>query len=238
MLARSLRAISPTKGHEYRESRAKRALELVIATPAALATSPLMGSLAMAKRLEDGGSAFYVQERVNSVGESVGVVKIRCMREDADSNLGANLTHAVQFGEDKDPRNTRLGSFMRKFELEELPQLWQVVRGDISLVDIRSAPQYVFDHLHKECPDWVGEWEKAYLEGEGGLFSLNSAISNQRKDDARRYHFDMLYSRKASLGLDLFVLYRTGLRMADKLASKVRSSTRRIKSTGCQNRLK
>lgn len=228
VLAKTLKAISPYEGREYRESRQKRAIELVLATPLAISTLPLLAALATAKKLEDGGSCFYVQDRLDRHGNKIGVVKIRCMRENADADVRANLENAVQFGESKDPRNTRLGGFMRQFELEELPQLWQVVNGDLSLVDIRSAPQYVFDHLETECPGWVGEWSDAYFKGVPGVFSLNSAVNNERKDDTRRYHYDLLYSRKASLGLDMFVLYRTGLRMAEKFQEKVFSITERF----------
>lgn len=220
ILAHAAQKLSSAQGRSYRKGETKRAFEMTLAIPLAIATLPLASALAIAKKLEDGGSCFYIQKRLNQEGKTIGVVKIRCMREDADKDLGANLENAVKFGEDKDPRNTRLGSFMRKFELEELPQLWQIVKGDLSLVDIRSAPKYVFDHLHKECPQWVDKWEEAYYSGKAGVFSLNSAINNRPKDDTRRYHLDMLYARKASLGLDLFILYRTGLRIMDKITSK------------------
>lgn len=221
ILAHAIQKLSSAQGRSYRESKIKRAFEVVITVPLAIATLPLTATLAAAKKIEDGGSCFYIQERLDYKRETIGVVKIRCMKDGADKDLGANLKNAVKLGEDKDPRNTRLGGLMRKFELEELPQLWQIVKGDLSLVDIRSAPKYVFDHLHQECPGWVDEWQEAYYSGKPGVFSLNSAVNNRRKDDARRYHLDMLYARKANLGLDLFILYRTGLRMIDKITSKV-----------------
>lgn len=217
LLARTLKHLSPKEGRPYRESGLRRAMELGLATPAALATLPLVGLLSLIAKLQDGGTFFYVQDRVGKEGKIIPVVKIRCMKMDADSDIWASLTNASVFGKENDPRNTRLGSFMRKFELEELPQLWQVMRGDLSLIDIRSAPQYVVDYIQRERPCVFDEWEKAYQDGKPGLFSLNSAVNTKRKDDLKRHHYDLLYSRRASLGLDLFILYRTGVRMLRRL---------------------
>lgn len=221
LLAHTFRAISPDVGQDYRNSPEKRVTELVIATPFAVITLPVMGILASAKKLEDGESAFYVQKRLSQDG-SIPVVKIRCMKMDADNDTWANLHNAAIYGEECDPRNTRLGRFMRKYELEELPQLWQVVAGQLSLVDIRAAPQYVFDFIKENRPETFEEWEVAYRASDRpGIFSLNSAISKRRKNDIKRHHYDLLYAKKASLGLDLYILYRTGLRMAKKATQKL-----------------
>lgn len=221
LLAKTLKRVSPKQGQEYRESGEKRIVEFVLAAPLAVTTLPLLACLATAKKLEDGEKAFYTQKRL-SRGGNVSVTKINCMRIDADKDIQANLGNAAEMGEENDPRNTRLGKFMRKHELEELPQLWQIISGSLSLVDIRAVPQYVVDYLKKVRPDTVNEWEKAYNDGKRpGVFSLNSALSNSRKDDSTRHHYDLLYSRKASLGLDLYILYRTGLRMVKKANRKL-----------------
>lgn len=221
VIAKILKTISPAFGTEYRRSKFKHTAEVLIATPLALTTLPIMGALTIAKKLEDGGSAFYVQKRVDEKGKSVPVIKIRCMRMDADSDLWANLKNAAEYGEENDPRNTRLGSLMRKYELEELPQLWQVIGGQISLVEIRAAPQYVMDYMQDRNPINYPLWQEGYFLGKPGLFSLNSAVNPKRKDDAKRHHYDLLYARKATLGLDLFILYRTGMRMLQKLGQKL-----------------
>lgn len=218
ILTKVLRYVSPKSGKEYRGGSFKRITDTVFATPLALATLPLVTALSLVTKLEDGGSAFYIQNRIGRDGETVPVIKVRCMRMGADSDVRASLTNASVFGEENDPRNTRFGSFMRKFELEELPQLWQVAFGQLSLIDIRSAPQYVIDYIREERFYTYKEWKKAYLEGKPGLFSLNSAMNEQRKNDLKRHHYDLLYSRRASLGLDLFILYRTGVRMLRRLA--------------------
>lgn len=219
ILARVLKSVSPDTGDEYRHGSPKRIAEVLISAPLAVVTLPLLSTLALAKKIEDRGSAFYIQKRIGQGGQLRSVVKIRCMRESADSDMWANLHNASVLGETHDSRNTRLGSFMRRFELEELPQLWQVMMGQLSLVEIRSAPQYVFEYLQEKRPDIVGKWRNAYFDGKPGLFSLNSAVNPSRKDDTKRYLCDAFYAEKANLGLDLFILYRTGMRMFQKLLS-------------------
>lgn len=222
-LARALRAVCPFEGEEYRESGDKRFIEVLIATPMAVSTLPVAGALALAVKLEDGGSCFYVQKRVDGDDDEFPVVKIRCMREDADTDIWAALHNATIYGESEDPRNTNLGSFMRQYELEELPQLWQVVQGKLSLIDIRAAAKYVMDYVEENRPNTFHEWKEAYYVNRPGLFSLNSAVNPSRKNDLRRHHYDLLYAKKASLGLDLFILYRTGLKMSEKLLKKISS---------------
>jgi lipopolysaccharide/colanic/teichoic acid biosynthesis glycosyltransferase len=217
-LARFLKTVSPGVGREYRLSPQKRIVELVIVTPIAVITLPVMGILAIAKRLEDGGSAFYVQERISG-DKTVPVVKIRCMVEGADKDEQVNIYNAAAYKKECDPRNTRLGRFMRRYELEELPQLWQVIAGQLSLVDFRAAPRYVFEFIEKVRPTTFGEWESAYREGRRpGIFSLTSAASDERKDIRKCNHYDLLYARKASLGLDLYILCRTAARMVRDVA--------------------
>lgn len=217
-----LKKLSP-QGQEYRQGSLKRVTEVILATPPAIAALPVIGALALAKKGEDGGNAFYVQERVGKGGKPVPLVKIRSMRVHADADGRANQTNASRFDPENDPRNTRLGRFMRRYELEELPQLWQVVVGQLSLVDIRSAPQYVFDYLRDARPHTFAEWESAYFSGTPGLFSLNAAVNPQRKDDRKRHHYDMLYARKASLGLNCYIIFRCIARVVEKFHHRITS---------------
>lgn len=225
ILAKSLHAVCSHEGQKYRNCTKKRVAEVVIVSPIAVVTLPLLGVLALMAKKEDGGSAFYVHNRIGKDRRPVPLVKIRCMKKDADKEPWAETHERNQtVGEAGDPRNTKLGRFMRQYELEELPQLWQVILGTIALVDIRAVTQEAADHMKILMGEFAyNEWEIAYLKGRPGLFSLNSAINNHRKHDALRKPLDLLYAEKASLGLDLFILYRTGLRMAEKLDQKISS---------------
>lgn len=219
-LALTLKKLSP-QGRAFRQSHLKCFTEVALATLPAIVALPFIGALALAKKAEDGGSAFYVQKRVGEGGKPVPLVKIRSMRVNADADARANQTNASRFDPENDPRNTRLGRFMRRYELEELPQLWQVVVGQLSLVDIRSAPQYVFDYLRDARPHTFAEWESAYFSGRPGLFNLNAAVNSRRKDDRKRHHYDMLYARKASLGLSYYIIFRCITRVVEKFHPRI-----------------
>ena len=221
LLAKAIKGVCSLQGKEYRNGRFKRGFEFVITTPVAVLTIPVSQILGMAAKMEDGESMFFLQERVGKGGEPVKIVKIRTMKNGFEA-AERSLANASKFEPEDDPRNTRLGQKIRAYEIDEFPQFLQVLKGEISLVDIRSAPQYVIDFIKEKRPDTFDEWYKAYQEGTPGLLSLRSALSNERKNDLKRHHYDVLYARKASLGLDLFIIYRTGLRMLRKVEQKIK----------------
>ncbi len=202
LVARVVKRASMLTGPSYRVSRPKRAIELSVALPAAIITTPLISALVVVNRLLYAKDPFFVQERIGKRGESVPLVKIRCMKPDSEKNIQASLKNGAIYKAGEDPRNTPLGRVLRKYEIEETPQLWQVVMNQLSLIGIRSAPQYVFDHLEQTRPRSFSEWTSAYFSGKPGLISLNAVCNPERKNDDKRHHYDLLYSKKASLGLD------------------------------------
>ena len=110
----------------------KRAFDMALSGVGLLISSPLWLIFGAAIKLEDGGPVFYSQERVGFGGRPFEALKFRSMRTDAESGVGA-----VQAVED-DPRVTRIGRFMRKTAMDELPQLWNIFRGDMSFVGPRA----------------------------------------------------------------------------------------------------
>ena len=110
----------------------KRAFDMALSGVGLLLSSPLWVLFGLAIKLEDGGPIFYSQERVGFGGRNFEALKFRSMRTDAESGVGA-----VQAVED-DPRVTRIGRFMRKTAMDELPQLWNIFRGDMSFVGPRA----------------------------------------------------------------------------------------------------
>jgi lipopolysaccharide/colanic/teichoic acid biosynthesis glycosyltransferase len=116
---------------------AKRAYDLMLAGVGLLVLSPVLLLLAVAVRLSDGGPACYRQQRVGRAGRLFWIWKFRTMVVNAD-RVGLKVTQG------SDPRITRLGRWLRRFKLDELPQLWNVFRGDMSLVGPRpEVPRYV-----------------------------------------------------------------------------------------------
>ena len=110
----------------------KRAFDIALSGVGLLVSSPLWVLFGLAIKLEDGGPIFYAQERVGFGGRNFAALKFRSMRTDAEAGIGA-----VQAVED-DPRVTRIGRFMRTTAMDELPQLWNIFRGDMSFVGPRA----------------------------------------------------------------------------------------------------
>ena len=110
----------------------KRAFDAVLAAIGLVASAPLWGIFALAIRFEDGGPVFFRQERVGLNGRVFEALKFRSMRPDAEATSGA-----VQATE-RDPRVTRIGGVMRVTAMDELPQLWNILRGDMSFVGPRA----------------------------------------------------------------------------------------------------
>ena len=110
----------------------KRGFDIVLSGFGLVASSPLWLALAAAIKLEDGGPVFYRQQRVGEGGRRFDAMKFRSMRPDAEA-----VTGPVQASE-HDPRVTRVGRWMRKTAMDELPQLWNILRGDMSFVGPRA----------------------------------------------------------------------------------------------------
>jgi lipopolysaccharide/colanic/teichoic acid biosynthesis glycosyltransferase len=223
-LAKSLRLLDPQKGEDYLNSWSRRVLDLAVTVPAAIVSTPLIAVLGVAKKLEDGGSMFYIQERVKR-GISEGttkVVKIRCMQENSDKKEG-NIGISFGLAPEDDPRNTKLGSFMRRFQLEELPQLFQVAKGDLSLIGIRSAPSYSFGYLNNS---WgkkrFDNFLQFYQQCGNSLVDVATVLGTNfiKGEEDNRYQAYAFYVNNASLGLDLYLLWRTFLKLT-KLSSGI-----------------
>jgi exopolysaccharide biosynthesis polyprenyl glycosylphosphotransferase len=122
----------------------KRVTDLCFASLGLVAVSPILGIIAAAVWLEDRGPVFYRQERMGLDGRPFMMWKFRSMRTRAEVSTGP--VWAIR----NDPRRTRLGSFLRRWSLDELPQLWNVIRGDMSLVGPRpERPTFVREFRQK-----------------------------------------------------------------------------------------
>jgi lipopolysaccharide/colanic/teichoic acid biosynthesis glycosyltransferase len=121
----------------------KRIFDIAVAATGLTLTAPLLAMLAAAVKLDSPGPVFYIQTRVGRGRKPIRVAKLRTMRVDTS---GSSITA------DRDPRITRVGSFLRKAKLDELPQLWNVLRGDMSIVGPRpEVPRYVDQYRE----DWL-----------------------------------------------------------------------------------
>ncbi len=174
----------------------QRALDLLVAVPAALITAPLVAGLAVAIRLESRGHPIYTQTRVGKDGALFSIYKLRTMVHGAEFT-GAGL--AIQEG---DARITRLGDFLRRYSLDELPNLWNVLSGEMSIVGPRPTLSV---QVEQYTPRQRGRL--AVKPGITGWAQVNGRASLPWPE---RIELDLWYVEHRSLWLDLKILARTG----------------------------
>jgi lipopolysaccharide/colanic/teichoic acid biosynthesis glycosyltransferase len=173
----------------------QRALDLAIAIPAAVITAPVVALLAVAIRLESPGDPIYTQTRVGKDGELFQIYKLRTMVRGAEFT-GAGL--AIQEGDD---RITRIGRFLRRYSLDELPNLWNVLRGEMSIVGPRPT---LAVQVEQYTPRQRGRL--AVKPGISGWAQVNGRASLPWPE---RIELDLWYVEHRSLWLDLKILSRT-----------------------------
>ncbi|MBA2517539.1 MAG: sugar transferase, partial [Solirubrobacterales bacterium] len=183
----------------------KRSFDVVASLFLVILVSPLLAAIAVAVAVSSRGPVLYRSRRPGIGGESFACLKFRTMRSDADQAQAdlesLNEASGALFKIRHDPRMTRVGRLLRRFSLDELPQLFNVVLGQMSLVGPRPLPQRDFDMLE----DWH---KKRYLvlPGITGLWQV-SGRSELDFDDLVR--LDFLYLERWSIGLDLTILIKT-----------------------------
>jgi exopolysaccharide biosynthesis polyprenyl glycosylphosphotransferase len=184
----------------------KRLFDIVGASLLLVAAAPLFVATAIAVKVSSPGRVFYRQERIGRNSERFGMIKFRSMRSDADSQLAALLkAEGKSLAElpklTRDPRVTRVGSFIRRFSIDELPQLLNVVKGDMSLVGPR--PQRDFEVAQY---DRLAERRLTVRPGMTGLWQVSG-----RSDlaYAEAISLDVHYVENWSMVSDLMILWRT-----------------------------
>ncbi len=226
LLAQGLRMISPKIGADYLASPERRIVGQTIAALCLPAAAVIIGAEAVLSKIDEPrGKIFFVHKRIGENGEEISVYKIRTMREGAENPQESISTNISGTAPEEDKRNTALGRKIRAFELDELPQLVQAAIGKIPLFGTRIIPLYAINHVKENRPRTFSDWFSKYKTGGPGILNLLSAVGNDRKNNLRRYHYDMLYLRKASLGLNFYIIYRTGRRMLEKLKNKIGRTT-------------
>lgn len=184
---------------------AKRAMDLAIAATALVALLPLFAVIAIAIKLESPGPAFYGQVRVGKDRCLFRMLKFRSMRQDAEALIGEllreNEVSGPMFKIRSDPRITRVGRFLRRSSLDELPQLINVVRGDMSLVGPRPP-------LAAEVEKYQ-DWELGRLRAVPGITGLWQVSGRTEVSFQDMMRLDLHYVRNWSLALDVQILLRT-----------------------------
>ena len=188
----------------------KRSVDVVGAALGLLLLAPLMGVIAVLVRMDSPGSVFYRQERMGRDGRIVTIRKFRTMFEDADEHLqvlleqdDARRREYEQYHKlADDPRVTKIGRFLRRYSLDELPQILNVLRGDMSLVGPRA---YMPSELKK-----MNGLARSVLQSPPGITGLWQVSGRNHVTFAERVALDVHYIQNWSPWLDLYLLVRTG----------------------------
>jgi sugar transferase (PEP-CTERM system associated) len=179
----------------------KRMLDLALSLIGFIIASPLMALTALAIRLDSPGPVLYTQERVGENGRVFTVVKFRSMRIDAEE------TGRPMWARDKDERITRVGRFIRLTRLDELPQLWNVVRGDMSFVGPRPERPFFVEQLSGEIPFYVQR--HAVKPGLTGWAQVKYQYGSSIEDAMEKLRYDLYYIKHMSIFFDLTIVLDT-----------------------------
>lgn len=186
-------------GHDF-EQKAKRMIDFLIALVGVTLTGPLMLVIAAAVRLTSPGPALFQQARVGRGGKVYTLFKFRSMRVDAEAN-------GAVWAQEKDPRATALGSFLRKSHLDELPQFFNVLRGDMSLVGPRpERPEFVAE-LREQIPYY--DLRHIVRPGVTGWAQISYPYGASVEDAQAKLEYDLYYIRHKDLLWDLRIILRT-----------------------------
>jgi lipopolysaccharide/colanic/teichoic acid biosynthesis glycosyltransferase len=208
--AKACSAISPQQGEEYFKSWQKRLLvDVGIGGSMAIATAPLVLGLAVIKKIEDGDGAFLSQARVKNCNETFTMYKLRSMtpvkQSDIESTPDTDGRNHFEH-----PRATKFGLFLRRFHLDELPQLFQVLWGTLSMVGNRPVLPKYSEYLSKIwSKKRFDSWITNYGKSKSGVTGVYQVFGPKIRNEKSRYHMDMFHTGHASLGFDLYILWRT-----------------------------
>lgn len=197
----SHKKIESRKGYHF----VKRLLDIILSTTGLIIFSPLMGIIAYRIKKEDGGPVFYKQIRVGKNGRQFKMYKFRSMVVNADQILeklkDKNEVDGAMFKMKHDPRITEIGHFIREHSLDELPQLVNVLKGDMSLVGPRPS-------LPSEVKEYT-EYDKQRLYVVPGCTGLWQATERNNVGFNEMVKLDIKYINNSSIRYDFWIIWRT-----------------------------
>lgn len=185
------------------ERNVKRAFDLVSSGVMLVLTSPLFLLCYVMIKLDDGGPAIYVQERIGRFGRPFRIYKFRSMRVNVENGKPA-LSHA---GGDDDPRLTKVGRFIRAHHLDELPQLWNVFCGDMAFIGYRPERKYYIDQIMVHDPRYSFLYQ--IRPGVTSYATLYNGYTDTMEKMLRRLNYDLFYLEHRSFWFDIRILWLT-----------------------------
>lgn len=195
--APTIEEVSIKKNHHSYYSFFKRSLDLFLVILSLPIVTVIIFIFSIIIKLESPGSAFYVQERVGLNGKYFNVIKLRSMRNNAEKN-------GPKWATENDPRITKVGGFIRKTRIDELPQLFNVLKGDMSLIGPRPERPVFTVEFTKNMPEFTARL--AVKPGLTGWAQVNGGYDITPKEKLK---LDLYYIEHKSLRLDLIIIMKT-----------------------------
>jgi len=179
----------------------KRFIDIALSLALLAVTAPVMAVVAILIKLETPGPAVFSQERVGFMGQRFTVYKFRSMRQDAERHTGPT------WAKENDDRITQLGGILRKTRLDELPQVWNVLRGEMSFIGPRPERPYFVDMLKDKIRYYdLRHYVKPGITGWAQvMYPYGASI----EDAYHKLEYDLYYAKNISLRLDLLILLKT-----------------------------
>jgi exopolysaccharide biosynthesis polyprenyl glycosylphosphotransferase len=207
-------------GYRSASPLAKRTLGVICALLFAAATAPLLALAALAIKLEDGGPVFYRQRRVGERGRAFDVIKLRTMRPDAESTSG--IVWALL----ADDRVTRVGRLLRRLHIDELPQMWNVIRGEMALVGPRPERPEMVAELEKRLPFYG---RRALMRpGVTGWAQVRCGYAGSVSGSVWKLAHDLYYLKRRSIVFDAMIMLETLLTLIPGRRAATRVPDRRF----------
>jgi sugar transferase (PEP-CTERM system associated) len=178
----------------------KRLMDILFSVTGLLVSLPVTLPTALLIKLESPGPIFYSQERVGKKGNSFNVVKFRSMRQDAEKN------GAVWAMED-DPRVTKVGAFIRKTRIDEIPQMWNVLKGEMSFVGPRPERPVFVEQLTRIIPYY--SLRHSVNPGITGWAQVCYPYGASEEDALRKLEYDLYYIKNLTIFIDILIVFRT-----------------------------
>lgn len=176
----------------------KRGMDILLSAVGILLSSPVMLAVAIGIKLEDGGPVFYRQKRLTRNGREFEMLKFRSMIVNAEQYAGAVLAT------DADPRITKMGRFIRAHRLDELPQIFNILKGDMSVVGPRPERKVIAEEYYKELPEFAYR-----LKVRGGLTGYAQIYGKYNTNPYDKLRLDLMYIDNYSLMMDIKLIILT-----------------------------
>lgn len=188
------------------ERKVKRVFDFLVAFVALVVFSPLFIVCYFAVKHEDGGPAIFKQERIGRFGRPFYIYKFRSMRVDAEKNGPSLYQH------ERDTRMTKVGKFLRVHHLDELPQLWNVVKGDMSFIGPRPERKFYIDKIMLH--DVRYEYLYQIRPGVTSYATLYNGYTDTMEKMLKRLELDLYYLKNRSWWFDITILFKTFVNLA------------------------